>query len=77
MEEKIIEILKNVLGTNNVTAETSQQNCAEWDSLRHLSIVVELESEFDISLEPEEIAEMKSVKNIEEIIHKKMKCNKE
>jgi len=36
-----------------------------WDSLRHLNLIIELENEFNISFELEEIAEMKSISLIE------------
>lgn len=71
MEEKVIEILKEVLEDNNVNAETSQQNNANWDSMRHLNLVVELEMEFDVTLEPDEIAEMTSVEKVVETLKKK------
>ena len=70
MTDKIIEIISNVLETK-VDANASQATCEKWDSLRHLNIMVELEEEFDVSLEPEEIAEMKSLKKIEEILKAK------
>lgn len=70
MEEKVIEILKEVLEDNNVNLETSQDNNSNWDSLRHLNLVVELETEFDYSFEPEEIASMKSVNDILNILNK-------
>lgn len=71
MEDKIIEILRNVLETNDINSESSQQNCEKWDSLHQLNLVIELEDAFDITLEPEEIAEMKSVKDIKHIIEGK------
>ncbi len=71
MENKIIEILKQVLEAENVTKETSQQNCDKWDSMRHLSLIVELEDAFNVSLEPEEISKMKSVKTIMSVLHNK------
>ena len=71
MEEKVLEILKNVFEDENVNLETSQENNSNWDSLRHLNLIVELESEFDVSFEPEEIAKMSSVKKIIEIIRTK------
>ena len=64
MEEKIIEILKEVLEDQSVNIETSQDNNNNWDSLRHLNLVVELESEFDYSFEPDQINSIKSVKDI-------------
>lgn len=72
MEDKIIDILKNVLETENVNSESDQDNTENWDSLHQLNLVVELEDAFDVSLEPEDIAEMKSVKAIERIINSKL-----
>lgn len=68
MEDKIIEILKNVLETENVNIDSNQDNTENWDSLHQLSLVVELEDVFGVTLEPEEIAEMKSVAEIKKII---------
>lgn len=70
MEEKILEILKNVLETE-VDKTCSQQTCDAWDSMKQLDLVVELESEFDISLEPEEIGEMKSFQDVVNLVSKK------
>ncbi len=72
MDEKVLEILKSVLEDDSVTTETTQENNSNWDSLRQLNLVVELESEFGISFEPDEMAEMKSYKKIIEIIKKRI-----
>lgn len=71
MENKVIEIVKEVLETNNIDINTTQQECDAWDSMSSLNIVVELETEFDISFEPEEIAAMNSIKAICEVIKSK------
>ena len=72
MKEKVIEIMKDVLETEDISLNTSQENCENWNSLRQLNLVSELEDEFDVEFEPEEIAEMKSVNNIIEIIKEKL-----
>ena len=64
MEEKLLEILKNLFELETVDETCSQETCEKWDSLGQLNLVVELESEFDLSLEPEEIGEMKSFEDI-------------
>ena len=71
MEEKILEILKNVFELDAVDKTCSQQTCEKWDSMGQLNLVVELESEFDISLEPEEIGEMTSFQDIIRILKSK------
>ena len=69
MIEKILKIAEEVLKVP-VTEETSIANCEKWDSLRHLDLVVALEEAFDVSFEPEEIAEMKSIVQIEKRLKK-------
>ena len=64
MEEKVLEILKNLFELETVDETCSQETCEKWDSLGQLNLVVELESEFDLSLEPVEIGEMKSFEDI-------------
>ena len=71
MEEKVLEILKNVFELETVDTTCSQQTCDKWDSMGQLNLVVELESEFDVSLEPEEIGEMKSFEDIIRILKAK------
>lgn len=71
MEEKVLEILKNLFELDTVDETCSQKTCEKWDSMGVLNLVVELESEFDVSLEPEEIGEMKSYSDIVRILKSK------
>ena len=73
MEEKVLEILKNVFELETVDRICSQATCEKWDSMGQLNLVVELESEFDISLEPEEIGEMKCFDDVVKILSNKIK----
>lgn len=72
MEEKVLEILKNLFELDTVDENCSQETCEKWDSMGQLNLVVELESEFDVTLEPEEIGEMKSFSDIIIILKKKV-----
>lgn len=72
MEEKALEILKNLFELDTVDETCSQENCEKWDSMGQLNLVVELESEFGVNLEPEEIGEMKCFKDIIRILSKKL-----
>ena len=71
MEEKVLEILKNVFELETVDTTCSQQTCEKWDSMGQLNLVVELEDAFDICLEPEEISDIKSYKDIISILKNK------
>lgn len=72
MEERIIDVLKRTFNIDNVDTTCSQKTCEQWDSMGQLNLVVELEMEFDISLEPEEIGEMKCYDDIVRIIKNKL-----
>ncbi|MBQ5388607.1 MAG: acyl carrier protein [Paludibacteraceae bacterium] len=72
MEERILTILRNVFNDTTIDITCSQNNCKAWDSMNHLNLVVELEMEFGISLEPEEIGRMISYHDVEEIVTSKL-----
>lgn len=72
MEQRIIEIMKEVLESQDINENSTQDTVENWTSLRQLNLASELEDEFDVEFDPSEIAEMKSVKQIASIIHEKM-----
>ena len=64
MEEKILEILRRVLEDMSLDKTCSQETCENWDSLRHLTICFELEGEFGIVFEPEDMENIHSYDDI-------------
>ena len=72
MEEKVLEIMKEVFEMDAVTTDVSQKNCERWDSLHHLTLASELEDAFDIELEPEEIGQMTDFARVIEILKTKL-----
>lgn len=72
MEERILSVLRNVFADPTVDTLCSQKTCKAWDSMNHLNLVVELEMEFGVSLEPEEIGRMISYQDVKEIIDSKL-----
>ena len=72
MEQKILDIMKSVFQTDAIDETCSQRNCEQWDSMNHLNLVVELEMEFGVSLEPEEIAKMQSFEEVVRVVKSKM-----
>ena len=66
-----MEILKDLFELDSVDKTCSQATCEKWDSMGQLNLVVELESEFDVTLEPEEIGEMKTFDDIIRILKSK------
>lgn len=64
MEEKVLHILRTVLEDSSLDCTCSQENCEAWDSLHHLSICFELEGEFGVVFQPDEMEAMKSFDDI-------------
>lgn len=71
MEEKILEVLKETFELDVVDKTISQLNCEAWDSMGQLNLVADLEDVFNVSLEPEEIGEMKCFDDILRILKSK------
>ncbi|WP_396196744.1 acyl carrier protein [Flavobacterium sp.] len=73
MKEQILIIMSEVfeLDILDFPNEVNQEQIDNWDSLRHLNLIVELEEAFDVSFEPEEISEMISIEKIEQVIMEK------
>ncbi len=72
MEEKVLRILRNILEDNSLDCKCSQDNCEAWDSLRHLNICFELEGEFGVVFQPDEMAAMKSFDEIKHMLAMKL-----
>lgn len=72
--DKIKAIMAQVfkLSVEEVADDASQQTLSAWDSLAHLNLIVALETDFDISFEPEEIAEMTSLPKVETALAAKL-----
>lgn len=46
----------------------TRDDIPDWDSMRHLSLILELEKEFDLSLSIEDSIHMVSIRAIKEIL---------
>ena len=71
MENKIKEIMEKVLQTN-ITEDITMKDNQYWDSIANINLIVELEQEFNINFEPDEIEKMKSYNEIVGIIKNKI-----
>ena len=72
MEQQVLDVLRRVFKDASIDETCSQKNCKKWDSMNHLNLIVELEMEFGISLEPEEIGQMVDYASVVEIVKQKM-----
>ena len=59
------------LPLDQIGSHTSVESVANWDSLKHLNLVVGLEDELSVKFMPEEVAELTSVEAILNSLEKK------
>jgi len=67
---KVEDVFKNTFSIDHFTTSLNMDNLAEWDSLKHISLIVEIEKEFNIIIEHMDILEMISVEKINVIVKK-------
>ena len=71
MENKIIELIARVLNVpvGDVTLETEIGELDEWDSLRNVQIIAQLEKEFEVKITPDMIMDLEDVSDIISLIN--------
>jgi acyl carrier protein len=64
---RIKEVMASVLGTeiSAINEDSSSDNLENWDSIRHLNLILSLEEEFDITIPDEEVGDLTTFKLIE------------
>ena len=69
MDDKVIDLLRRVFEGYDINEKSSCDTIADWDSIHQLNIAFEIESEFGVSIEPEEMQLLKSVKEIRSFLN--------
>ena len=74
MEDMVREVMANVFGISpsEITNEASPSDIEQWDSHKHLTLIIVLEEEFGIEFEEHQIAEIMSFKLIINSLKSKM-----
>ena len=71
IEKRLNKIFNGVFNLFNEEINTSEiDNTSEWDSLNHLRLMIELESEFGINMTPNNFQELTSYNKIIKFIKK-------
>ena len=51
ISSRLEKLLKNTFGVNTIDLESSMEDIPEWNSFKHLELIIEIEKEFQIKLE--------------------------
>jgi acyl carrier protein len=70
--QKLTKSFSNALmiDEDKITNSLKYQSIPEWDSVSHMVLITELEDQFDITLETDDVINMSSVEKAKEIISK-------
>jgi acyl carrier protein len=73
-EDKLLDILSKVLllDKDKITDDLRRKDFEPWDSMAHLIIVSEIENEFEIFFEDEEVIELWTVGDIKKVLSSKL-----
>ncbi len=73
VEDRTRKIVAEVFGVplEQVTAQSSHETVEGWDSLNILNVLMAVESEFGVSISPEEAASFVSVQKIMTVLESK------
>ena len=66
VENLLSEILQ--IPTSTITEDLAMKNVVEWDSLKHMELIVSLEQSFGIELSFDDIVAMQSVGEIKRVL---------
>ena len=72
---KIKQVMSAVfeIPVESIADDASSDNIENWDSLRHLNLILALEEEFGVSIPDEEVGNLVNYKLIELVIHDLLK----
>jgi acyl carrier protein len=75
IRSQILSVMSAVLEVpvEELNEDSSSDTVGNWDSLKHLNLILALEDEFEISIPDEEVGNMVNYKLIEIIVDE---CNK-
>jgi len=73
-DDKLLDILSKVLlvEKEEITDDLRRKDFEPWDSMAHLVIVSEIENEFEIFFEDEEVIELWTVGDIKKVLGTKL-----
>lgn len=68
IEQKVIEVVKEVTREPNIDLNSTDQNVTDWDSMAYLLIASKIEEFFGIEVSSDNIEKFNSVKSIINLI---------
>ncbi|MBI9080442.1 MAG: acyl carrier protein [Pseudodesulfovibrio sp.] len=70
MKERAYTVIANVMNVpaDSVNDNSSPDNIEQWDSIKHMNLVLALEQEFSVQFDDEQVADMLSAELVVETL---------
>ena len=71
--ERLNEVFRDVFNDEDlvISRDTSAKDIAEWDSVMHVSLIINVEKAFGVRFSSSEVARLQSVGDLEDLIESK------
>ena len=66
IESKLLDVFKRAFGREFAGIDHSVDSVEEWDSLSHIKLILLIEEEFDLMIDPDQLADLYT--SFEEIV---------
>lgn len=72
---RLEKVFRNIFDDDSIvlSRETTAQDIEAWDSVQHVTLMLEVESEFKVRFSTSEMAYLKNVGELVDLVEKKMK----
>ncbi len=72
IKQRVRGVVANALKVDpaSIQDNTSQMNLSDWDSVRHMNVILALENEFDIQFEDNELPKLTSLPVIVTVVER-------
>jgi acyl carrier protein len=73
MKERVVEVVSQVMNVpvEQLDDDSSPDTVPNWDSLKHMNLILALEESFAVSFSDDEVIQMLSVRKIVDILKKR------
>ena len=68
--QEILTLISEIIYEDNINESTCMENCINWDSISHTSIITTISEKYKVKLTPSDFTKLTSVKQIHNFLNK-------
>jgi len=68
--QEILTLISEIIYEDNINESTSMENCINWDSISHTSIITTISEKYKVKITPTDFTKLTSVKQIHNFLNK-------